>query len=177
LNVPHRFIGTLVWTPNYFADSSSKVLRSAMSGWEISFNQTAQTGTPYNATISGNEPSGLNATVSAGGPTGAGTSTRAFFLQKEGYTLPPTINTDVMLAKNWTLTEKVRFQLSLQAFNLLNHQNFTSATATSYTIGGTAAAPTLTYNSTFDTHAALTAANNGVFFTARQLQFGAKITF
>jgi hypothetical protein len=177
LNIPNRFIGSLVWTPTYFSDASSKLVRGAASGWEVSLGETAQTGTPYSATVSGNEPSGLGATVSAGGPTGAGTSTRAYFLSKNGFTLPPTVNTDMMLAKNFRITEAVKFQLSVQSFNLFNHQDYTAATATAYTVGGTAAAPTLTYNTTFDTHTALTAANNGVFFGARQLQFGAKITF
>ncbi len=177
LNVPNRFVGTLVWLPTYFSGSSNLLTRTALSGWQISLNQTAQTGTPYNGTVSGNEPSGLGATVSAGGPTGAGTSTRAIFLPKNGYTLPSTVNTDLMLAKNFRLTETVRFQLSVQAFNLFNHQDFSAASSTAYTVGGTAAAPTLTYNSNFNTSNALTAANNGVFFTARQLQFGAKITF
>ena len=177
LNVPNRFVGSLVWTPGYFSGSSNMIERTALAGWELSLTQTAQTGTTYNAAISGNEPSGLNATVSAGGPTGAGTSTRAVFLPKNGYVLPATVNTDLMLAKNFRLTESVRFQLSVQAFNLFNHRDFTAASTTAYTTGGTAAAPTLTYNTTFNTPAALTAANNGVFFTARQLQFGAKITF
>jgi Carboxypeptidase regulatory-like domain len=177
LNVPDRFVGTLVWMPPYFAGASNILTRTALAGWEISLNQTAQTGMPFNGTVSGNEPSGLNATVSAGGPTGAATSTRAVFLPKDGYTLPPTVNTDLMLAKNFQLKESVKFQLSVQAFNLFNHRDFTSASSTAYTVGGTAAAPTLTYNSNFNTSGALTAANNGVFFTARQLQFGAKITF
>lgn len=177
LNVPHRFVGTLVWIPTYFSGASSLLTRTALSGWQVSVTQAAQTGTPFNGTVSGNEPSGLNATVSAGGPTGAGTSTRAVFLPKNGYVLPPTVNTDLMLAKNFRLTEAVKFQLSVQAFNLFNHQDFTASSTTAYTVGGTAAAPTLTYNSKFNTSSALTAANNGVFFTARQLQFGAKITF
>jgi hypothetical protein len=45
---------------------------------------------------------------------------------------------------------------------------------TSYSTGGTAAAPTLTYNTGFGS---LTNANNSVFFGARQLQFGAKVSF
>jgi hypothetical protein len=177
LNVPNRFIGSVVYAPHFFEDSSSHLARTALAGWEVSLGQTAETGTPYSASISGNEPSGLNATVSAGGPTGAGTSTRVVFLKKDGYRLPPTVNTDLMLAKNFRMTEHSTFQISVQAFNLFNHQDYTAATATAFTAGGTAANPTLSYNSTFDTHAALTAANNGVFIGARQLQFGAKITF
>ncbi len=177
LNVPNRFVGTLVWQPAYFADASNMLERSLLSNWTISFNQVAQTGTPFNGTVSGNEPSGLGATVSAGGPTGAATSTRAVFLPKDGYTLPPTVNTDLMLARDVRIREKVSLQLSLQAFNLFNHENYTSNTTTAYTVGGTAAAPTLTYNNSFNSNSLLTAANNSVFYGPRQLQLGAKISF
>jgi hypothetical protein len=178
LNIPNRFVGTLVWEPQHFANDSNMVARSLLSGWTMSLNETAQTGLPYNGTVSGNEPSGLNATVSAGGPTGAGTSTRTVFLPKNGYTLPPTVNTDMLVGRDFKLHENAKLQFSMQVFNLFNHQDYTAATTTAYTVGGSAAAPTLTYNATsFLTHAGLTASNNGVFYVARELQFGAKITF
>jgi hypothetical protein len=78
------------------------------------------------------------------------------------------------LGRSFHITEKVQGQLSLEVFNLFNHVNYNTATGTAYTTGGTAAAPTLTYSSSFG---ALTAANNGWFFTQRQLQLGAKISF
>jgi hypothetical protein len=177
LNFPNRFVGSVVWQPPYFADSSSVVTRSLLSGWTISVSQTAVTGSNYNGTISGNEPSGLNATQSAGGPTGGATSTRALFLPKNGYTLPATVNTDLLLGRSFKIHENAAIQFSVQVFNLFNHENYTAATGTAYTVGGTSAAPTLTYNTSFDTNSLLTAANNGVFFTQRQLELGAKLSF
>jgi len=174
LEVRNRFVGTVVWQPPYFAHSENAFARSVLSGWTLSLNDVAESGTPYNATISGNEPSGLGATISAGGPTGGATSTRAIFLPKYGFTLPATYNTDIRIGRSFHIFERAQLQLTAEAFNLFNHVNYTSAVTTAYSTGGTAAAPTLTYNSEFGS---LTAANNSVFFGARQLQFGAKFSF
>jgi hypothetical protein len=174
LEIRNRFVGSVIWQPPYFDHSSSFVTRALLSGWLISVNEIAQDGLPYVQTISGNEPSGLNATISSGGPTGGKTATRAYFAPKNSNYLPPTVNTDMRIARAFTVHEKLRTELSIESFNLLNHRNFTSVTGTAYTTGGTAAAPTLTYSTSFGN---LTNANNGTLFTARQLQLGAKISF
>lgn len=175
LEVRNRFVGSIVWEPPYFAHSDNMLARGALSGWTISLNQIAQSGLPYGATISGNEPSGLGATISSGGPTGGATSTRALFVPKNGFTLPATYNTDMRIGRSFHIYEKARLEFTVEAFNLLNHVNYTSASTSAYTIGGTAAAPTLTYNATgFGT---LLTANNSVFLGARQIQFGAKFSF
>jgi hypothetical protein len=174
LEVRNRFVGTVVWQPGYFAHSENAFARAALSGWTFSVNEIAQTGIPYGATISGNSPSGLGATISSGGPTGGGTSTRAVFVPKNGYTLPATVNTDIRIGRGFHIYERAQLQLTAEAFNLFNHVNYTSSVTTSYSTGGTAAAPTLTYNTGFGS---LTNANNSVFFGARQLQFGAKVSF
>jgi hypothetical protein len=60
-------------------------------------------------------------------------------------------------------------------FNVTNRLNYTSANTSMYSIGGTAAAPTLTYNPTF---ASLTNANSNYFvFTPRQVQLALRYTF
>src|SRR5208282_1911349 len=177
LEVRHRFVGTVVWQPPYFAKSENAFARGALSGWTVSLNQVAQSGLPYTAVISGNAPSGLGATVSAGGPTGGKTSTRAVFVPKNGYTLPATVNTDMRISRSFHIYERSRLELTAEAFNLFNHVDYTSAVTTAYTTGGTAAAPTLTYSTGINGFGALTAANNSVFIGARQLQFGAKFSF
>jgi hypothetical protein len=174
LEVRHRFVGTVVWQPPYFSKSENLFARSLLSGWTFSLNQIAQSGLPYTATISGNEPSGLGATISAGGPTGGATSTRALFVPKNGFTLPATVNTDMRIARSFHIYERSRLEFTAEAFNLFNHVDYNSASTSSYTIGGTAAAPTLAYNTTFGS---LLSANNSVFIGARQLQFGAKFSF
>ena len=137
-------------------------------------NEIAETGLPYTQTISGNEPSSLGATINSGGPTGGTTSSRADFVAKNSNYLPPTVNTDFRLARLFPLHDRLTMQFSFEAFNLFNHVNYNTATSSAYSTGGTAAAPTLTYSSSFGD---LTAANNGVFLTARQLQFGLKHSF
>ena len=176
LEVRNRFVGSLVWQPPYFDHSQSLLTRAVLSGWLVSVNQNAETGLPFIQTISGNEPSGIKPTptLSSGGPTGGKTSTRAFFVPKNSNFLPPSVNTDLRLARAFPIHERLHAELSLEAFNLFYHVYYNTATGAAYTTWGTAAAPTLTYSSSFGQ---LTAANNGVFFTARQLQLGAKISF
>jgi hypothetical protein len=177
LNIPNRFIATVVWQPPYYTHSSNMFARELLSSWTLSLSQVAQTGSTFSGTISGNEPYGLDATVSSGGPTGGGTSTRALFLPKNGYTLPATVNSDVMLARSFHIRENARIQFSVQAFNLFNHVNYFGTSTTAYTIGGSAANPELIYNTEFNTPALFTYANDSVFYSQRQLQFGAKISF
>jgi hypothetical protein len=174
LEVRNRFVGSVVWRPNYFDSSSNIASRYLLNGWAISLTELAETGLPYIETISGNEPTGLGGTLSSGGPTGGTTSTRAYFLGKNVNFLPPSVNTDMRIGREFRLHENLRLELSLEAFNLFNHQNYNTATGAAYTTGGTAAAPTLTYSNSFGN---LTAANNGTLLTARQLQLGGKISF
>jgi len=175
LEVRNRFVGAVIWQPAYFDHSSSFVTRALLSGWLVSVNEVAETGLPFVQTISGNEPSGLGATISSGGPTGGKTATRAYFVPKNSNFLPPTVNTDMRIARAFKIHERLRAELSIESFNLFNHVNYNTATGAAYTTGGTAAAPTLTYSSL--SFGNLTAANNGTLFTARQLQLGAKISF
>ena len=70
-------------------------------------------------------------------------------------------------------TQKI--EAILDVFNLTNRLNYTQVNSTMYAVGGTAAAPTLTYNQTFQT---LTNANSNYFvFTPRQIQLAVRYTF
>jgi hypothetical protein len=60
-------------------------------------------------------------------------------------------------------------------FNMFNRLNYTASNTLMYTVGGTPAAPTVTYNPTF---ASLTNANSNYFvFTPRQIQLSLRFTF
>jgi hypothetical protein len=174
LDIKSRFVGTLVWQPPYFEHSSNALSRWLLSGWTVALDQVAQSGVPYTASVTGNEPSGLSATVSSGGPTGGKTNSRVPFLPRNSFFLPRTVNTDLRLARSFHLWERAQIEITAEGFNLFNHVDYTGEVSGAYTTGGSAAAPTLTYNTSFG---ALTAANNGVFYTARQLQMGAKFSF
>ena len=71
--------------------------------------------------------------------------------------------------------EGQKIEAIVDIFNLLNRLNYTSSNALMYSITGTAAAPTLSYNPTFQS---LTNANSNYFvFTPRQVQLALRYTF
>jgi hypothetical protein len=71
---------------------------------------------------------------------------------------------------------KSKLEGIFEAFNLFNRINYTGATATLYTVGGSLAAPTLVYNAA--TFNAFTSANSGTFSPRpREIQLGVRYTF
>jgi hypothetical protein len=170
-DIRHRFATGVVWQPNYF-EHSNPALRWLLSGWTISPAFVAASGAPFSPTVSGNPPSGLGNAGS--GILGSQGSTRAPFLGRNSYRYPGTNNMDLRIARSFNIGEHVKSELIGEAFNLYNHFNATGLTTLMYTLGGTAAQPTLTYNSNFGT---ITTANNNTVTGPRQIQIGAKITF
>jgi hypothetical protein len=167
----HRFAISAVWQPGYF-DHSSGPARMLLSGWTIAPIFTAQTGLPFTPTVSGNSPSGTGATGS--GSIGAQGATRVPFLERNSFRYPSIVVMDLRVSRGFRLWDRGRVEIIGDAFNLPNHVNYTGVVAQSYTIGGTAAAPTFIYFPTFGTR---TAANNNNVLSARQIQIGARFTF
>ncbi len=172
-DIRHRFVSSIVWQPEYF-NSTSGVTHALLTGWTMAPIFTAASGLPLNPTVSGNPPSGAGNTGS--GPLGAQSNspTRVPFLERNSFRYPGTWDLDLRIARSFRIWERAKLEIIAEAFNLFNHENFTSATAQNYTIGGTAAAPVMSYFSNFGQ---LTAANNNNIVTPRQIQFGAKVTF
>jgi hypothetical protein len=61
-----------------------------------------------------------------------------------------------------------------EAFNLLNHVNYTGVVQQMFSLGGTTANPSLTYTPSFGQ---LNATNNNNVYTPRQIQIGARLSF
>lgn len=179
-DVRHRFAGTAVWTPEYFANSSSRPARWLLSGWTLAPVVSANSGYPFSPTATGNFPSsgapaGSPLPVSTGVLASGGVS-RPTFVGRNSARLPRNYEIDLRLARDFQVHERMHIQLFAEAFNLFNHINYTAATSTIYSVGGTYAAPTLTYNTA--TFGALTNANNGTLGpTQRLLQFGGHFSF
>ena len=168
----HRFVGSIVWQPAYF-NGSTGLAHWLLSDWTFAPILTAASGLPFTPTVSGNPPSGSGNTAS--GVAGSQPSTnRVPFLERNSFRYPGTWNVDFRVARAFRLYERMRLELIGEAFNLFNHVNFTGLTTQNYTLGGTAAAPVLTYFSNFGQ---LTAANNNTVLGPRQIQIGARITF
>jgi hypothetical protein len=160
---------------------------NTLGGWQVSGIVTYQTGLPFTVTYSGFDPAGIGFLGSSpvsgrafliGDPNTGGAQTReqwfntAAFLQPptpssfaavpgtaargivEG---PPTFRVDFTVAKNIRFTESMRLQLRAEAFNVLNHTNFTTL--------GTTASTTSTFGTVTGTR------------DPRVLQFGIKFYF
>jgi Carboxypeptidase regulatory-like domain len=169
-NTPHRFTALVVWQPSYY--QGGRLGKLLLNGFSISPIVSVQSGAAITGTVSGNAPAGLG-TVSTG-INGSGTSVnRPFWIPRNEFQMPRTADVDIQVAKDITITERFRFRLFAQAFNLFNHVNATGVDTLLYTAGGTVANPTLTYNTDF-LH--VTASSNSLI-AQRQIQIGTHLDF
>ena len=151
-------------------------------GWLLAPIYSSQSGLPYSLVTSGTpsfSTADANGTVTTFSGLGSGINGsngrkgidvigRNTFRQKR------TIDMDLRLSKKIMLRERLGVELIGEAFNIFNHQNVTSVNNTGYIIGGTAAAPTLSFNSSFGT---VTNSNSNFAYSPRQIQIGARLLF
>jgi outer membrane receptor protein involved in Fe transport len=170
-DIRHRFVTLAVWQPNLYG-GGNRMEKLLLNGFSISPIISVSSGAPVTGTTSGSVPFGLSSTSSGinGSGTGAG---RAFWIPRNDFQLPRTAQVDMEIAKGLQFTERWRFQMFVQAFNLFNHTNATGADTLLYTVSGTAAAPLLKYNTDF-LH--VTASSN-TLIAQRQIQIGAKLSW
>ena len=146
--------------------------RALVNGFMIAPTFSVSSGVPYTATLTGNTPN--TARVSTG-VLGAGGSNRLPSIPRNNYRLPATMNIDLRVSRGFGLGIGHRVEGILDVFNLTNRLNHTATTPLMYTVAGSVAAPTLTYNPTFGT---LSNANSNYFvFTPRQIQLALRYTF
>ena len=168
--IRHRFGANAIWMPS--AGSEGSMTRALVSGFTIAPTFHVSSGVPYTATLTGNTPN--TARVSTG-VLGAGGSNRLPSIPRNNYRLPRTMNIDLRVSRGFGLGTSHRVEGILDVFNLTNRLNHTAATSLMYTVAGSVAAPTLTYNPTFGS---LTNANSNYFvFTPRQIQLALRYTF
>jgi hypothetical protein len=89
-----------------------------------------QSGLPYSAGLTGSVSGSLY-----GGILGAGGTLRVPDLDRNSFTMPDTATVDLRLSKTFNPfrgSDRYRFEIMGEAFNLLNHQNITSVNTTAY---------------------------------------------
>ncbi|MDO8793555.1 MAG: carboxypeptidase regulatory-like domain-containing protein [Vicinamibacterales bacterium] len=166
-DIPHRFSFSAVWQPK----SSLPVF----SNFTIAPVIGASAGSPFTPGISGNAPQAATVRVLTG-ILGAGGLNRLPSMERNSNRLPYATNVDLRISRAFPLPGRAKIEVLGEAFNLFNRVNYTSVNSTFYTIGGTVAAPTLTYNSA--TFNAPTNANSGTFSPRpREVQLGLRFTF
>ncbi len=168
--VKHRFVANAIWAPTVGEEGTA--MHAVLSGFTIAPAFTATSGLPQTAFLTGNTPN--TARVSTG-VLGAGGTNRLPQIERNSYSLPKTANLDLRISRGFRISGTHRLEAMVDVFNVFNRLNHTAMNTTIYNIGGTAAAPTLTFNPTFET---LTNANSNYFvFTPRQVQLAARYTF
>jgi Carboxypeptidase regulatory-like domain/TonB-dependent Receptor Plug Domain/TonB dependent receptor len=175
LDIRHNFNANFVYETPRWANAN-KLVQVAFGTWQISGIINARTGLPFNilqpnalqsqrvdlvsgASIYDGECCAfaqlqyLNRAAFAQVPTiaASGASARPGTLPNNLLRGPGLWNLNLSLGKNFSITEKVRFQVRIDAFNALNHTNYTGVrtTITASDFGriiGTAGARTVQLN-------------------------------
>ncbi|HTP32486.1 MAG TPA: TonB-dependent receptor [Candidatus Acidoferrales bacterium] len=179
LDQRHRFVANAVYMPS-FKGLSNKTAKLILDGWALSTIVTMSTGQPVTPFISGT-PSPLDGGLTAGEASNANpTAGRAGWLPRNGYTAPGFHNVDFRLGRQFSFTERLKFSILGEAFNLFNHTNVSSVntTAFTYTAAGSGVCSGHTNGCLVPspTFLAPTATSN-LIWGPRQLQISARLMF
>jgi len=148
------------------------MMNTIFSGFTVAPAFSMTSGVPYTAVLTGNTPNTARVLT---GVLGAGGSNRLPSIPRNNYALPKTANLDLRVSRGFLLAGTHKIEAILDIFNVTNRLNYTQSNTSIYAIGGTVAAPTLTFNPTFGS---LTNANSNYFvFTPRQVQLALRYTF
>lgn len=167
-----------------FGNSASGLLDKLIGGWQWNGIITAQSGFPLTPQVGANvsgtgdtdNPDVPNHNPNFNGPVIVGKvnewyNPQAFTLplsgtfgnvQRGSLTGPKLVEFDTSLFKNFQLDERFRLQFRAEAFNILNHANFSEPNAVVFSGGS--------YSST-------AGVITSTFTTSRQIQFALRLTF
>jgi hypothetical protein len=122
----HRFVGSVIYSTNGFAERFDGAARSLFGGWTLSAIYTQQTGQPYSAYAS----TDINGDNNRFNDIAPGTT-------RNQYRLPGSISLDPRVARDIDFGGDTRLTLIWEAFNLLNRANYNVISNTLYNVTGT----------------------------------------
>lgn len=120
-DVRHRFVFSGLWQIDYAKSLRNGIARGLLSGYELSTIAQLQSGRPYS--------------IAAGGdPTGDGNTRtdRAPFVGRNTFDGPGFAGVDVRFSRDIAIAERARLRLMFEAFNVLNHPNFSNILNSQY---------------------------------------------
>lgn len=117
----HRFVLSAIWDLDSYSRSSSRGWRYLIGGWQLSGILTAETGQPYSALVN----SDLNRDSNS-------RTDRTPGIGRDTFYLPRFVSLDPRITKSIPISERVKAQLILEAYNSLNTTNFTSVSTTQF---------------------------------------------
>ena len=191
LDVRNRFVGSLVYQPMLFPNN--KYVKYLVDGFVFAGIATEQTGFPIVASLSGYPSGGADGGVTGGVmSSGSGTATagRPPQIGRNSQPGPGTRNIDFRVSRDFPIHESIHFQITGEAFNLLNQRIIAGVNSTysTYTAANTTTckgtpAPGANFQGCLGPYVSSTAAfgtpssTNSLIFGPRQLQISARFTF
>ena len=186
LDQRQRFVFSGVWSPT-IGGLASKATKLIVNGWSFSTIVTEGSGHPQQANISGT-PSPLDGGLSAGVANNASANAgRAGWLPRDPYVGPGFNDVDFRLARQFSISERVKLSLLGEVFNIFNHTNIASVNTTAFTYLASGASTTINgasikcpgANSCMVPSPSFFAptATSSLLFGPRQIQISGKLTF
>ena len=117
----HRFVLSPVWDLDSYARPFSRSWRYLLGGWQLSAILTAESGQPYSAMVNSDLNKDSNSRTD-----------RVPGVGRDTFRLPNFVSLDPRITKNIPITERVKAQLILEAYNSLNTTNYTSLSTTQF---------------------------------------------
>lgn len=184
-NVPNCFVANAIVESPWHV---SGPLGYLANDWQLSPIYAAQSGLPYSLVTSGNPPTSVTRSTDpvtgdvttvtikplGGGVNGSNGRKGIDVIGRNTFQMKRTINMDMRLSKRVHFGDRYSAEVLGEAFNIFNHQNVTGVNATGYFVGGTFAAPTLSFNSPFGS---VTNSNSNFAYSPRQIQIGFRFSF
>jgi Carboxypeptidase regulatory-like domain/TonB dependent receptor len=179
LDQRHRFVANAVWTP-LLKNLPNQTERLILNGWALSSIVTLGSGRPVQANITGT-PSPLDGGLSAGDSSNASVSAgRAGWLARNPVYGPGYRDLDLRLARQFSISERIKFSLMGEAFNVFNTTNIASVNTTAFTYlapgSGACAGHTNACMVPSPSFLAPTSTSS-LIWGPRQLQISARLTF
>jgi len=174
-DIRQRFVFGAVWTPEVYK-GENRLFKELANGYTISPLIAASSGAPYAPGVSGTPNLGTgNPKPISSGILGDGGTNRLPLLPPNSFQMPRTVNVDLRLEKSFSISERFKFSLTGDAFNLFNHTNFTSVSTLAYAISGT----TLKFQDGTGgtTKFGIPTASSNNILAQRQIQIGARLNF
>jgi Carboxypeptidase regulatory-like domain/TonB dependent receptor len=188
LDVRNRFVGSVVYQPMIFKDN--RYVKYLLDDFIFSGIATEQTGFPIAALLSGFPSGGADGGVTGGVmSSGSGTATagRPPQIQRNSQPGPGTRNIDFRISRDFPIHEGMHFQITGEAFNLLNARLIAGVNSTYFTFTapnattcagsgvdfGGCLGPFVSATSGFGTPNS----TNNLIFGPRQLQVSARFSF
>jgi hypothetical protein len=176
----HKFTTAVIWRPVFFS-KDQKAAHAILDGFSLAPIIGITSGAPYSAFVSGS-PS--QSATGQGGMTGSATSLARFLgTGRNAFRAPKGVNVDMRLSRRFVFKENLNLELIAEGFNIFNRTQVTTVNNTLYTIGGSAAAQVLNFqtdtgvpttgNPTFGT----TSAAGNSLIRERQIQLAVRFNF